>query len=508
MKRRKTLICTILALLLALAAVLASCRSADEPYGDPDANREIPQGSVQLTIGPEPGEHALIAFSTELDPHFFSYNVGRSGVNGQGENWECKAEDWDTYVVPRVRDMNLQRIRVMFLPSWVAEEESSYTNREYTFESKGMQSLYTVIDMALELDMDLNLTYWGADSPCEWLTDKSLAGWCVNPAEGMEQQFCDIFTDTVKYLMDEKGYGCIREITIFNEPTGIFKPFGNVKGNGMYCDICRLMHETFEKAGIRDRVMFALSDDTSDSVWLAQTCAQLSDIMDIASSHSYYWGNEHTNEQMQNSSPYAFKNFHTVMADYPEIPHFFGELGMNTGIDTHTVTNAATAERGLTISRIVVNMINSGSAGASYWVLFNQYYDDVDSRIMNMGLWAFADEGYVCRPVYYAYSLFTRFGQNGSDIFTIQSPDPNIAAFALRSPEGKWSYFVVNDSERDISVSFLNEAKFPSALNKYVYDENNVPTDNKVIPSSGRMTPDGRVLTDMISGRSFAVYAE
>ena len=127
---------------------------------------------------------------------------------------------------------------------------------------------------------------------------------------------------------------------------------------------------------------------------------------------------------------------------------------------------------------------------------------------MNMGLWAFADEGYVCRPVYYAYSLFTRFGQNGSDIFTIESSDPNIAAFALRSPEGKWSYFVVNDSERDISVSFLNEAKFPSALNKYVYDENNVPTDNKVIPSSGRMTPDGRVLTDTISGRSFAVYAE
>lgn len=510
---RKSIISLVLAAVATFSLMFSSCVSpqgedSSFSHGSPTANREVPLDSLTLEIQQESNGNNLIAFSTECDPHFFSYNVGRSGVNANGDAWECKAEDWNEVVVKRVEEMNLQRIRVMLLPSWFAAEESYYINKTYTWESTGMNSLYKVLDMAQTLDIDVNITYWGVDTPCKWLINTGISGWCMDPEIGKEQEFCDIFTDCIQYLLEEREYDCIKEITIFNEPTGIFNPYGQVKGNQMYCNICRIMNDTFEQAGIRDKVKFCLSDDTSDSVWLAKTLGTIGDILDTVSSHSYYWGDEYTNAQMLNNGPYAFKNVKTVLNEYPGVPHIWGEVGLNTGLDTHTVTDAASPTRGLTVPRVMLNMLNAGSSGGSYWCLFSEYYSATDSRIMNMGLWAFADEDYVCRPVYYSYSMMTRFGLNGSDIFPIESGNPNIVALALRSPEGKWSYFVVNDGSEDIKVSFLNNTKFPEMMKKYVYDEANVPTNNEVIGSSGTFTAQGRVLTDTIGKRTFVVYAE
>ena len=43
-------------------------------------------------------------------------------------------------------------------------------------------------------------------------------------------------------------------------------------------------------------------------------------------------------------------------------------------------------------------------------------------------------------------------------------------------------------------------------MKRYVYDQNNVPTDNKVIASNGTVTPDGRVLTDTLAPLTFTIY--
>ena len=167
-------------------------------------------------------------------------------------------------------------------------------------------------------------------------------------------------------------------------------------------------------------------------------------------------------------------------------------------------------DRGLEIARIALNMFNMGSSGVSYWVLFSQYYNRSDfnnNYIMDMGLWGFADEGYACRPVYYAFSMLTRFVEEADEIYTIESGDENIVATAFRRGD-QWTYCVVNNGDVSKQISFLNRTKFPSEMARYVYDEANVPTDNKVIPSNGKVTADGRVLTDTVGPRSFVVYTD
>ena len=66
----------------------------------------------------------------------------------------------------------------------------------------------------------------------------------------------------------------------------------------------------------------------------------------------------------------------------------------------------------------------------------------------------------------------------------------------------------MNNGETDKKVAFVNYDSYPESLNRYVYEEAAVPTDNKVIGSNGTMTADGRVLSDVVPARSFAVYTD
>ena len=193
-------------------------------------------------------------------------------------------------------------------------------------------------------------------------------------------------------------------------------------------------------------------------------------------------------------------------ADEYGVPHVYGEFGTNTYTGT---SNWKEPRRGLQIARIAANMFQSGSCGMSYWMLYCYYWYWLEQGHGNdnaMGLWGNADENYSCYPVYYAYSMLTRFVRAGMEIYPVQTDDPNLVAVGFKSGED-WTYLVVNDSETESKkISFLNNARFPGAMKRYVYDQNNVPTDNKVIASNGTVTPDGRVLTDTLAPLTFTVY--
>lgn len=492
----------ILCILLLLFNVVA-CSGKDPEHGDPDANRTVPEGSIVLEIDKDEGKKTVYGVGAELEPYFFSANVGRKGGSGS-DAWECKAEDWDLYVVPRVKEMELERIRVMLLPSWFAPTEYSYETEDYTWDSENMQSLYKVLDLAQECNMDVNITLWGVD--VEWM--RSGTTWVTAPAEGKEQAFCDIFAAAIKYLREEKNYTCVNEVTPFNEPNGgeIYGLLGNAQGKQKYIEICTLLDETFRAEGIRDDVKFNLSDDAANPAWLSTTLSELEGVYDVVNSHTYEFNQDTTNEAMLETG-YRTLNDYTVEIDEYNAIHMYGEFGTYNPSSTgsHSCPDRLTPERGLQIPRIAINMFNAGSSGFSYWVLFSQYYNPTTSEIMEMGLWGFADEGYTCRPVYYSYSLITRFVKKGTQIYRIPLADPNVTAVALRLGD-EWTYLVVNDSENSKTISFLNDTKFPTQMRRYRYDQNDVPTDNQQIQSDGLLDADGRVLTDVLPPQTFAVY--
>ena len=511
-----------LLLIFSIAFSVVGCTAL---FGDPaepttpvdTANKTPPADTdVVLTINKEDGNEVVYGIGTQLDPHFFSQNVGLSGST-DGKLWECKEEDW-AIVEQRVVDMNLKRIRVMLLPGWFVINEMNTEEGIYDWNTECMRSLYKVLDLAQKNGMKVNITMWGIDTgTASFMRVASASDWVTTPALQYEELFVSCFADCIKYLIEEKDYSCIREVTLFNEPNSIYK--GN-KANEEYCDLCTKMHDAFVEKGVRDYVLFNLSDDARDYVWMAKTLMNLEGIIDVANSHTYSLGDSYnpetqtSNRDMSNSEIcYELANYNLSLwkewtDQYPGIPHIWGEFGTINGSGYHTTLDTYSPERGLEIARIGLNFLNMGSQGMSYWVLFSQYYGRNDfntGKIMDMGLWGFADEGYACRPMYYSYSMITRFIEESDMIFPIVSSDENIVAVAFRQGD-KWSYCVVNNGDEAKKVSFVNMDNYPGELTRYVYDEANVPTDNQVIGASGKVEADGRVITDTVEGRTFVIY--
>ncbi len=500
----------IITLLLSALMLFTVSACVGEPVDN--ANTTVPEDTdVTLEILKQQGNQKVFGVGTELDPHFFSENVGLKGTTDDGEEWECKAEDWEIFE-ERMEEMKLKRIRCMLLPSWYVLSEDGIRYNDYNWESENMKSFYRVLDTAQRLGMTVNVTMWGAD--VSFIGDPECHEWVKPPRAGQEGNFVKCFADCIKYLIETKGYTCVKEITLYNEPNSLYS---SAAGNDAYCDLCKLLHEEFLNQDIRDKVLFNLSDDAESFTWLARTLNSLKDIIDVVNSHTYALGDKcgadgeygmrMSNQQMQQK----LSKWPEYRKGYESIPHMWGEFGTSNGGGSHSCYDRLLPHRGLDIPRIFLNFMHCGSVGASYWVLFSQYYGRNDfstGNIMQMGLWGFADEGYACRPVYYSYSMITRFVEADDVIFLPQSNDDNIISVAFKRNDGKWSYLVINNGETDKKVSFLNRDAYPTELARYVYDENDVPTDNKVIGASGSVTADGRVLTDTVKAGTFVVYTD
>ena len=499
----KKWICVLLIICMTIS-VVGCVGTPTEPTALVDtANTQTPADTdVVLTINKEDGNEVVFGVGTELDPLFFTENVGLSGIS-DGEPWECKAEDWALFE-QRMADMNLKRIRVMLRPSWYVIDEVNTENGVYDWDTEQMYSLYRVLDTAQKLDIKVNITMWGIDHGSSgFMRQAGESHWVTVPDTAYEEMFVSCFADCIKYLMEERNYSCITEVTLFNEPNTLYSGF---KACEEYCDLCVKMHEAFMEKGIRDKVLFNLSDDAREYTWLAKTLINLEGIIDVSNSHIYTFGDTYNSETQSSNREicYDLANYNLSLwkewtDQYPDIPHIWGEFGtLNDNADEFKAP-----ARGIDIARVSLNFFNMGSQGMSYWILFCQYYSA--GNMSSMGLWAFADEGYRCYPVYYAYSMLTRFVEESDVIFPIVSSDDNIVAVAFRQGD-KWSYCVVNNGDEAKKVSFVNMDNFPGELTRYVYDEANVPTDNQVIGASGEVTADGRVITDTVSPRSFVIY--
>lgn len=512
MKTKLLAFLLVFTLLFSLSACGKDKTSDDTPTDT--ANTAVPADTeVTLTISKEDGNDTVFGVGVELDPHFFAQNVGLSGFSSDYGNWECKEEDWELFE-ERMEQMNLKRIRMMLLPSWYVIDEANTLDDVYNWESDEMKSMYRVLDTAKELGIKVCLTMWGVDDGgASFMRDGQ--EWATVPKPEHEQTFVDCFAACVKYLIEEKGYTNIKEVTLFNEPNSLYTTAYCLD----YCNLCKKMNDSFYEYEIRDKVLFNLSDDARDYTWMAVTLRELDGIIDVANSHTYDFGDSYnsqtgeSNRDMSNAdicynnATYNLNNWKMYREGY-DVPHIWGEFGTQNGYGSHGTYDKHSPSRGLDIPRISLNFFNMGSVGMSYWVLFSQYYNRSEfsnNYIMDMGLWGFADENYNCRPVYYSYSMITRFIEEGDVIFPIESNDDYIVAVAFKNGT-EWSYAIVNNSDVDKKVSFVNYDEYPSALTKYVYDEANVPTDNNVIGASGSVNADGRVISDTIKARSFVIY--
>lgn len=438
----------------------------------------------------------LESMGAEMDPHFFSQNLSRN--DGSRES------DWQ-FVKDRVKAMELQKFRVMALPQWyepVNDNQDPHATdlSKFTFDSQEMQSLYKVLDLAQEQKMDVCIVVWGCPvnvslldpkyghvKKCFMADQQKESVWITGPTD--YDEWAENFSTLIKYLIEDRKYTCVKEITPMNEPDG-----GPLLTSTEYIKMAKVLDARFKKDGIREKVRFNLSDNTDIRTFYLMDCAEnLADVADVFNSHTYLFGYDTPNDTI-----YKWEKKNVEIAAGAGKKHLVGEFGSNQCVGATRQKDIDLYARGVLMTRLVLNFLNAGSAGVSYWSLIDQYYGkDADyEQMQQLGLWKYIKEAYKTdstynrikkdyevRPQYYAYSLLTRFIKPGADIYPMNLNDDFAIGSAFKGIDGKWTYVFANATD-DPKFLSINNPLTEGYFDIYRYEEQNLPTDDQMITST------------------------
>lgn len=447
-----------------------------------------------VTVGKATGT-ALEAMGAELDPHFFAQNVTRRDGS--------KAEDWQ-YVTDRVKAMELKKIRVMVLPQWFEPVNDNNDPHqadlgEFTFDAPEMQSLYKVLDLVQAQDMSVCIVLWGCPVYVSLLDEQYLRVkrsfmsdtakkdvWITGPTD--YDEWAENFSVLIKHLTEYRKYTCVNEITPMNEPDG-----GPLLTSQEYIKMAKVLDARFKKDNIRNRVRFNLSDNTDTRTFYLEDCANgLANEADLFNSHTYIFGYDTPNETIFN-----WEKKNVEISARAGKKHLVGEFGSNQTVGATRQRDIDRYDRGVLMTRLLLNFLNAGAAGVSYWSLIDQYYGrDADyEQMQQLGLWKYVKEAYKTdsiykrikndyevRPQYYSYSLLTRFLKPGAEIHPIDFKDDFSIGTAFKGANGKWAYVFANATDAIKSLAIAN-SEAGGNFSIYRYEEGNLPADGQLIES-------------------------
>ncbi len=466
------------------------------------------QRSLEYVVKKTTQANRIRRVGVELDAHFHYNHVMRS----EGSH----VEDWDCILVPRIKKMQVQSLRVMVLPQWY-EPQNDNTDAQiadigaFRFDAPEMQSLYPLLDLAQQMDIPVTIVPWGA-TPKSFLSSKE--GWIVQPEN--YDEYAENISTLLKYLIKERKYICIDEVTPGNEPDG-----WGINPNE-YVSICKALHSRLKKDKLLSNVRLNLIDNTDRGGrfdFIEECVNGLAGIADLVNSHTYIFGYETPTIDIM-----RWEKTNCAIAAKIGLRHCVGEFGSNQTVGATRQKDIDFYRRGVLIVRNAISFLAAGAYNISYWQLFDQYYSRYDAypQMQQLGMWKSVKADYVSepyydrissdyevRPQYYAYSLLTRFIRPGAQVYRMDV-DGDLGftnALCVRNKDKSYVYIVANQEGEDLKVTLRNERKsMRGRYEKYIYQEGCLPQgDAMIAPEQGEFRVNGQI-SETIPANSVVLY--
>lgn len=370
-------------------------------------------GPVTLNVTDEIACDALIGFGAEDDGWFYSPENAQHGVT---------QDDW------KIREDRIDWMR----PSWVRmfcwykDWNPSGDWETFEFDTPNMQSHYRTLDQYQRLGTCINLTgvEWGIENPY------------ADPA-----RVARALGALMEHLIRTKGYTCVQEWTLTNEPNGDFMHRPGYDFN-RFAEIHRLVKAEFTRRKLPIRIMG--SDDT-DGFGLFEQCVRddaYFGLSDFFSSHRYIqYGS-------RNLLPFFLDERLELLAQRtPRKKLMVAEFGFqDTRSGTLVNPLMETYPYAVWASAFAIDGLNRGVGGFCIWCLHESYYPG--NGFMNYALWDYKDNQWKPRPVYHAWAAFTRFARRGDAVRKcISSHDPQLLGTFVGN-----TLFWVNQSDQEAEV--------------------------------------------------------
>ena len=316
--------------------------------------------------------------------------------------------------------------------------------------------------------------------------------------------------DYLDWLVQEKGFDCIRHFIIFNEPDG---DWATPEGDYAFW---KSMMERFHQEmalhpGLLDKVSLAGPDVVVEyrnpasaydaPGWVAQTAADLDSLVGLYDIHAY------PGQQQVRSGAFA-----DLLQEY-RIPEgkrlVLGEAGYKYWREEDAALQAENDRRaaaspytqgtdsqmlcgdffyGLDLSVLAMDVMNGGVSGMAVWMLDDALHAGGDSP-RNLKVWGFwnilGEELFGDpsledpKPSFYGWALMSRFFPAGCDILRVEASPAEGLRMAAAVLDGRHTLAVVNFSDTDRNL----EVHLPlSGAVRYEYVEGACPADADGMP--------------------------
>ena len=410
-----------------------------------------------------------IGNGVEWDPYELDYGFGRV---------EISDKDWDK-LFARLDYMRPQFIRMVFMTS------------EYVSDGKfdfGHDSLQVnrMLGYCQKNGITVLIGDWGHEMVN--LKDRSF-----------NRKLLDYAVAYADYLVNAKGYSCIKYYNIINEPNG---DWSDTKGDyELWASIFRYFHSKMKECGLDSKVGLVGPDaavwDPSENWWIDKCATDLDGAVKLYDIHTY------PTKENVNSGAYS-KFIATYRDRVPEGSRIvMAEIGMKpVPGDSLDKINHARIDKmpfaskndsqtavfdhyyGVDMADAAIQAMNAGFSGASAWMLddaMHSNFNEGRGKLKIWGFWNILGEEYFggpeqekVREPFYAWALMDRYFPAGSTIYKVEvnaksgsvqgeagkSEDAPMFRAAAAECGTSWSVALANPSKKEIRV-FLKGIGMP-----------------------------------------------
>lgn len=413
------------------------------------------------------------------------------------EKWTGSATlsnaDWEK-LFQRVDFMRPGLVRLMGSPGWNYMIDGQYDVQK----SAGI--LFKILDYCQAKNINV---MWGE--------------WGQRPVNGNQAdvQWLEHSTDFLNYLINIKGYTCIKYYNMCNEPAGSWSSIA-----GDY-DLWQRTYEhifaKMEAKGLSSKVKviapdIAIWNDMSLGHWITNARNYFGEKINAYDIHTYP-----SDEQVKGGSyKRAIQGHRDLVPDHLEM--IMGELGYkydeNSSLGQYNKQRIASDEHssddsnmmvydafyGVDVADATIQNLNTGYNGVILWDMDDAMYDDGNNKLKRWGFWNILGQerfGGVwdeeIRPWFYPMSLMCRYFPQGSTIYRTITPEKRGLSSTCAMKGNRYTIAIANSNTEehtirlkmdfDIVLENTKHYKYIAGDGSYfegVKDENGFPIPHKL----------------------------
>ena len=348
-----------------------------------------PLQTTTLQVTDEITCNSLWGFGFEDDGWFYNDVNKKFGVNDKDYKLREKRIKW----------LEPDWVRMMF---WHREWQPDVLKTNFTFESPNMKSHYRTLELYQK--MNVPVVFAGTD-------------WGENSLYDNPKAYAFAVGEMFDYLHKKKKLTCVKYWTMLNEPDQA--PTFSDESFRKYILLHKLVKDEFKRRNLDVKIVG--SDDASNINWFKR-CAfdnEYYELIDVMDSHRYFRPAE-----VGLMADYFAGRMEIMDAHYKKKPFITCEYGfLANKTDSHYSPLMETYDYALLNAEFCIEMLNSGSAGASIWTSHSTYYAD-DGKMMDFGLWRYKNKNWSKRPVYYSAAMFLKNVKAGEKAYKVISDNP------------------------------------------------------------------------------------